>query len=157
QFFDVKELGENKKGFHPVVVLDQPHCHFEPRVVVLFAGYVDPKAPGDPDVPKYVTKPPVQKFYALNPEIKLVHNVKMTLPPRGGQEVNEVIGYSTRSKLDKAIDLTTKGRLKPYDLDEGPIRISCNIHDWMEAWAWALPHPLGTTTDEKGNYKIEHV
>src|SRR6266511_1639217 len=55
QFFDAKELAEKKKGkaFDPVVVLDQPHCNFEPRVVVLFPAYIDPSKPktedGDPN------------------------------------------------------------------------------------------------------------
>ncbi|HKB42367.1 MAG TPA: hypothetical protein VKD72_38430, partial [Gemmataceae bacterium] len=30
QFFDAKELAMKKKDFDEVVVLDQPHCHFEP-------------------------------------------------------------------------------------------------------------------------------
>src|SRR5262245_2327126 len=156
EFFDVKGLVE-KKGFEQVMYLDQPHCHFDPRVSVFFPGYVNPDNPGSADSPKYVKSG--QKFYALNPETdpNVQHNTKLTPVTGAGQEVNEVLGHSTKNKLEKAADLIAKGKLKPYDLSRGPIRISCNIHDWMEAWAWALPHPLGTTTDEKGNYKIENV
>jgi hypothetical protein len=156
QFFDVKELAEKKKGFEPVVVLDQPHCHFEPRVVVLFPGYIDPSKPKTEDgETNYV--PSGQKFYAVNPTT-LEHNTKLIVPSGGGKNASSVVPKSTtKKKPEEGFDLTAAGKLQPYDISKGPIHIACDIHGWMSGSAWALPHPLAAITNEKGEYKIENV
>ncbi len=155
QFFDVKELAEKKKGFEPIVVLDQPHCHFEPRVVVLFPAYIDPTKPKTEDEElNYVRT--AQKFYAVNPA-DIVHNTKLLVPRGGGKSVGVVVPKSTKAKPEEGVDLTTLSNLRPYDLSKGPIHIVCDIHDWMYGSAWALPHPLATTTNEKGQFKIANV
>ncbi|MBI1918608.1 MAG: hypothetical protein HYS12_28275 [Planctomycetes bacterium] len=156
EFFDVKELAEKKQGFEPVVVLDQPHCHFEPRILVLFPGYVNPANPGDASSPNYLKSG--QLCYAVNPETSISHNTKLSIPFGGGQDANKTLTHSTKSQPEKGgFNLTAEGKLKPYDLSKGPIKISCNIHDWMEGAAWSLPHPLGTTTNEQGAFKIQNV
>jgi len=156
QFFDVKELALKRRGFDPVVVLDQPHCVFEPRIVVLFPAYIDPTRPKlEKEELHYVRT--TQNFYAVNPaEIK--HNVKLTFPtPAGGKNVNQVVDKSTKAKPEKGLNLTEQSGLRPYDITKGPIQIACNIHDWMECYAWALPHPLAAVTNAKGQYKIANV
>jgi len=156
QFFDVKELALKRRGFDPVVVLDQPHCHFEPRIVILFPAYIDPTRPKlEKEELNYI--PTTQKFYAVNPA-EIHHNVKLSLPtPAGGKNVNQVVDKSTKAKPEKGLNLTEQSGLRPYDITKGPIQIACNIHDWMECYAWALPHPLAAVTNAKGQYKIANV
>jgi len=157
QFFDAKELAEKKKGkaFDPVVVLDQPHCNFEPRVVVLFPAYIDPSKPKTEDGdPNYV--PTGQKFYAVNP-VAIKHNTKLIVPRGGGKSDGRVVPESTKANPEKGLDLTAISDLHPYDLSKGPIHIACDIHDWMSGSAWARPHPLAAVTDDKGKFEIKNV
>src|SRR5262249_18576677 len=130
EFFDVKELAEKKKGFEPVVALDQPHCHFEPRVLVLFPGYIDPAKPGTEDEPNYVRTP--QKVYVVNP-MTIQHNTKFLARAQGaGQDMSKVIEHSTKDKPEeKGTDITKETKLHPYDPTKGPIQIACDIHSWM--------------------------
>jgi len=156
QFFDVKDLAEKKKGFDPVVVLDQPHCQFEPRVLVLFPDYIDPSKPKteDGDI-NYVKSG--QKFYAINPTTT-EHNTKLSVPSGGGKDASRVVPKETTKKNpEKGFDLTEAAKLQPYDISKGPIHIACDIHSWMSGSAWALPHPLAAVTDEKGKYEIKNV
>src|SRR5205085_11928858 len=103
-----------KKGFEPVVVLDQPHCHFEPRVLVLFQGYIDPSDPGDSGSPNIVKSG--QQLYAVNPETTIQHNTKLSIPSGAGRDVNKVLEHSTKAQALKGeggFNLTVEGKLKP--------------------------------------------
>jgi hypothetical protein len=156
QFFDAKELAMKKQGFDDVVVLDQPHCHFEPRIVVLFPAYIEPTKPKtDEGEVNYV--PTTQKFYAVNPA-EIQHNTKLIMPtPAAGKNVSQVVDKSTKAKPEKGLNLTEKSGLRPYDITKGPIQIACDIHNWMAGRAWALPHPLADVTNPKGEFKIANV
>jgi hypothetical protein len=143
QFFDVSGLVKDKKGFDPMVIIDQPHCQFEPRVVTVFPVYIDPAKPSR----NYLkAKPTEQKFYVINSS-PLKHNSKW---PGGSILLNTV----PKEHPEKGgLDLTEK--VTPsYDM---PVPISCDIHKWMQAYAWALPHPLAAVTNDKGEFKIENV
>ncbi|HKB38512.1 MAG TPA: hypothetical protein VKD72_18865, partial [Gemmataceae bacterium] len=157
QFFDAKELALKKKDFDEIVVLDQPHCHFEPRIVVLFPAYIEATKPKTEEGEvNYV--PTTQKFYAVNPtEIK--HNTKLIFPtPGAGAKVSQVVDRSTKEKPEKGLNLTAAAKgIHPSDITKGPIQIGCDIHGWMEGYAWALPHPLAAVTNAKGEFKIANV
>jgi hypothetical protein len=38
-----------------------------------------------------------------------------------------------------------------------PVVIGCQIHAWMRAWVYVLPHPHFAITDAQGGFKIENV
>jgi hypothetical protein len=156
QFFNVKDLAAKLPADKKVVVLDQPHCHFEPRVVVLFPDYIDPDKPKTEDGdPNYVSTG--QKFYAVNPTT-IEHNTKLLVPSGGGKDASSVVPKgSTKQNPEKGFDLTAAAQLRPNKIAQGQIRIACDIHNWMSGSAWVLPHPLAAITNEKGEYKIDNV
>jgi len=154
QFFDVEELAKKISSKDKEVVLDQPHCHFEPRVLVLFPDYIDPKKPEEDGAVNYVSTG--QKFYAVNPA-SIPHNTKVQPPQGAGSAMSKVVPKSTKEKPTEGIDVSAATKIRPYDISKGPIKIACDIHPWMEGAAWAFPHPLATTTDKKGNFEIKHV
>src|SRR5262249_31740392 len=57
----------------------------------------------------------------------------------------------------KGIDVSAATSIHPYNVSKGAIKISCDIHTWMEGAAWALPHPLAKVTDDKGHFEIKNV
>jgi hypothetical protein len=45
-----------------------------------------------------------------------------------------------------------------YTLPEvAPVRIQCDIHNWMTAWHLTLDHPWGAVTDASGAFRLENV
>ncbi|MEM8680473.1 MAG: hypothetical protein AAGF97_14080 [Planctomycetota bacterium] len=38
-----------------------------------------------------------------------------------------------------------------------PIRVTCNIHSWMESWIYPARSPFFAVTDEEGNFEITDV
>jgi len=156
QFFDAKDLAGKMKAEDKVVVLDQPHCQFEPRVLVLFTHYIDPGKPKTEEGEVNYVKTG-QKFYAINPTT-LEHNTKLIVPSGGGDSRSSVVPKETTKKdPEKGLDLTKMSDLRPYDLSKGEIRLACDIHGWMSGAAWNLPHPLADVTNDKGEYKIKNV
>lgn len=41
--------------------------------------------------------------------------------------------------------------------NRGPVRVSCNIHSWMEAWIYPVQSPFYAVTGKDGTYRIEDV
>jgi len=154
QFFDVEELAKKMGGKDKEVVLDQPHCHFEPRVLVLFPDYIDPKQPGTADDPNYVKTG--QKFYAITPA-SIEHNTKVQPPQGAGSGMSKVVPRSTQKDPTKGVDVSAATGIRPYNISKGSIKIACDIHPWMEGAAWALPHPLAKVTDKRGDFEIKNV
>jgi hypothetical protein len=37
------------------------------------------------------------------------------------------------------------------------VRISCDVHDWMEGWLVVAEHPYYEVTDENGSFKLNNV
>jgi len=103
------------------VVMDQPHCAFLPHCVGIFAEYQDPKSK---------TKKTTQtgaELHIKNSADKS-HNTNSDGGPVNGKK-NEILGKGKEMVL---------GGLKP---SKEPIRIRCNIHGWMSAYAWPFSHP----------------
>jgi plastocyanin len=46
---------------------------------------------------------------------------------------------------------------KTFDQAEEAIKIKCDVHPWMLAWAFVLPHPFGAVTKEDGTFEIKDV
>lgn len=38
-----------------------------------------------------------------------------------------------------------------------PVRLHCNIHQWMTGYIWALDTPYAAVTKEDGSYEIKGV
>ncbi len=38
-----------------------------------------------------------------------------------------------------------------------PVRVQCDIHNWMTAWHLTLDHPWGAVTDASGAFRLENV
>jgi len=147
QFFDVKELVDAKKGFDLAKSVDQPHCAFQPHAVVLFPRYIDPANPSDKFSRAATAGGPPdsgQKF-AVHNSAPIVHNTnwfgKQT--PGGNQLVPPDGGRLDINNIEPSY--------------ENGVKLSCSIHPWMEAYAWALPHPFAAVTNEKGEFTIENA
>lgn len=50
---------------------------------------------------------------------------------------------------------TSQRFLRPTGGD--PVRIECDIHDWMRAWIYVFPHHLHAVTGKEGGFRIEGV
>ncbi len=51
-----------------------------------------------------------------------------------------------------------QGQASPQTLDlEGPVRVSCDVHTWMEAWVLVLDSPYFSLTDASGAFSIDGV
>ncbi len=143
QFFDVKDLVVKKQGFDPVKELNQPHCAFMPHAQVLFLHHFD-KAPKERDYSKAV---PTGQTFTVKSTAPMPHNTKWVVDQDTGGS-----GGSVPVPKD-GLDLTSK--IKPSYAK--PVAISCDIHPWMSAWAWAFDHPYAAVTNAKGEYKIANV
>jgi hypothetical protein len=38
-----------------------------------------------------------------------------------------------------------------------PIKVQCNVHNWMSAWVYVADHPYFAVTDEHGNFEIKNA
>jgi hypothetical protein len=126
---DEKQLKDAK---HPVVV-DQPHCAFEPHVAVVFPFYHD-----DPKKPKHFAATG-QELQVANSASK-AHNTKYP----GG---NKTIPPNTPAV--------------PVVLEEPnyrePLTFECSIHTWMRAYFWVLDHPYAAVSRSDTNQKENKV
>lgn len=118
------------------IVLDQPFCAYEPRVVVLYPGYSNGKeliASG-------------QVFEVRN-SATIAHNTNI--------KCNPAVQSDYTSGTISAGDARNPGPvLKPQ---ESPMRLGCDIHPWMTGWSWSFNHPYAARTDLEGKFKIANV
>jgi len=129
EFFDVEELV--KAGKYPQkVTIDQPHCAFLPHGVVLFPQFARPKG-----------------FEATRQEF-IVKN-------SSGIDHNANYGTDNKAVNKNSELIIPNTQLTPSYTR--PIVISCNIHSWMRAYAWAFEHPFAAVTNENGEYEIKGV
>jgi len=49
----------------------------------------------------------------------------------------------------------TPDREKVFRRKEGPIRMGCDFHRWMQAYVFVMDHPYFAITDAQGRFKIE--
>jgi hypothetical protein len=124
------------------VIVRQPHCQFDPHVVVLYPQTYDPK--GKRLVPTGQTLTVINDAampHAATVEGSTDRNTKQTqvlpaLAP-GGRPAEAVF----------------RG-LQPQN---GPLSLSCPLHPWMRAHVWAFAHPFATVTGPDGRFRIENA
>jgi hypothetical protein len=135
KFFAVDE--KIVKEQKPEVVIDQPHCVYEPHVVALFPVWRDADNKQHKDG---------QKLLVKNSSAGISHNTKITADK--GVIFNAVQFDPKGDAVDK---LTfSQGPKKPVD-------VSCDKHTWMNAKILTFDHPFFAVTDEKGDFEIKHV
>jgi hypothetical protein len=123
------------------VIIDQPFCAFDPHVRVLFPSYYDPD--------KKAQKPTGQKFVVKN-SAPIIHSTAWA----GNSIFNPGFNEKISSKGQMLIPA------KPCEdkrSDEDLIKIHCDLHKWMSAFAWAFDHPYAAVTKEDGTYEIKNA
>ncbi len=102
------------------VVLDQPHCQFEPHVLGMRQGQV----------------------LLVKNSAPVAHNVNWTggIKNPGGNVIVPAGGSH------KITDLKA---------DRFPLKITCNIHPWMNAFAGVFDHPYFAVSDADGKFEIK--
>jgi hypothetical protein len=129
--------GLDKVDFPKKVTVDQPHCAFVPHVSLAFPSYYDGKTK------KQV---PTGQEVVVNNSAKMNHNTKWEGNPTRNPGANPILAPGKDMKLD------------PLKADNStPIKLSCNIHQWMTGYIWALDTPYSAVTNEKGEYEIKNV
>jgi hypothetical protein len=125
-----------------VVIMDQPHCAYEPHVAAFWPSYYDLVAKRQ--------RKTGQEFHVLNSAI-INHNTSWygnrlvnpgdnrILPPKGTLNVDAV---SCRGETAGGEDLLT---------------LSCDIHKWMSAKVAVFDHPYFAVTDRRGEFQIERI
>jgi hypothetical protein len=123
------------------VILDQPYCAFHPHVMTLFPSFYD--------FDSKAQKPTGQKFLVKN-SAEMGHNTAWS----GNSIFNAGTNYKIAPKTE--IDIPAK----PCDSKksgEDLIKINCDLHKWMSAFAWAFDHPYAAVTKEDGTYEIKNA
>lgn len=46
---------------------------------------------------------------------------------------------------------------RKFDTPEIMVKMKCDVHPWMSAYAGVLPHPFFAVTDENGNFEIKNL
>jgi hypothetical protein len=124
------------------VVLHQPFCAFDPHVATIFPSFFDSDTKSQ--------KKTGQVFKAINDAPKIQHNTAWT----GNSQFNSGQNLTLKPGGELVIDA------KPCEKNrtgEDLIKIHCDIHKWMSAYAWAFDHPYAAVTKEDGTYEIKNV
>lgn len=130
---------ESKRKDTREVVVDQPHCAFEPHAVVLFPKYRDDKGKEQSTGQTFVVK----NSAPIN------HNTKLQGSPKANPEKNVLIkGKSGDTVNQEKFDINP---------DSQAISIQCDLHKWMNGYAWAFDHPYAALTDKDGYFEIKDV
>jgi hypothetical protein len=110
--------------------IDQPFCAFHPHVLVLFPADAEGNKSG-------------QTFTVLNSSKDITHNTKWAGGPKNpGDNKNIPPGGKIPVELQ---------------VDRVPVKIQCDRHKWMDAFAWVLDSPYAAVTDKEGNFEIKEV
>jgi len=141
QYFQIPD--DLKKPKDKEVVIDQPHCAFEPHLVTVFPSYYNPKEK---------QQEPTGQTLRIDNSAKIPHNTKWYGSDTGvnpGDNPNLKPGDNkvlpVRPSQDKAINGAQL------------ISLKCNVHTWMTGYAYVFDHPFHAKTDKDGSYKIAHV
>ena len=46
---------------------------------------------------------------------------------------------------------------KTFDKPEMPVKIKCEVHNWMASYAYVMDNPFFAVTDDKGNFEIKNL
>jgi len=131
---------DKKKPAQSEVIIDQPHCAFQPHVAVVFPTYFDGKKQ-QPTGQKLTVKnsAPIKHNTNWTPSKSLINRGDNRLVTAQGLEIKVVSGKETEAAAEEFV----------------PIR--CQIHPWMSSFVWVLDHPFAAVTDKEGNYEIKGV
>ena len=135
------EIPPDQQKADGTVKLDQPHCAFEPHVLVLYPTYYDSKSKKQ--------KPTGQKFEVVN-SAPFNHNTNYSFSdPLLNSGGNPILKAKTGVEaIDVKADRDKTGAVG----GEQKATFKCNIHTWMSGYGWIFDHPYAavTTGDEKG-------
>jgi hypothetical protein len=131
------KIDPDKADIPKKVTVEQPHCAFLPHVQTAFPSYYDPKTK---------KQAPTGQEVVVTNTAKMNHNTKWE-------------GDTTKNPGDNPILPPGKVyQMQPIKADDNqPIKLSCNIHTWMNGFLWALDTPYSAVTNEKGEYEIKNV
>ena len=93
-----------------------------------------------------------QKDCGFSPSVLVIPNgqsVKVFNDDKVTHNVNTGAWNEMQAPNAPAVEKPVKGRK--------PIRVSCNIHSWMEAWIYPVQSPHFALTNEKGEYEIRNI
>jgi hypothetical protein len=78
---------------------------------------------------------------------------------KNGDQVLHIIHVVPKNNKEWGFSQAKVGdeRVKIFDKPEFPIRVFCDVHQWMYAWAGVLEHPFHSTTNLKGAFEIKGV
>jgi len=138
---------------------------------------VDPESKGIANVIVYLRKAPAD----IHPDLKSSKSKSIDFDQKGCRYLPHVVALRTDQqvmcKSQDAVShnvhtnpLTNDGKnfLVSPNAKEGtpvampkveslPVRVTCDIHPWMESWWVVQDHPYVAVTDAKGNFKIENL
>jgi len=83
-----------------------------------------------------------QKFKVKNSD-PLLHNIHPT--PKNNKETN--LAQPVKGQVNEIL----------FDKPEVMVRIKCDVHPWMFAYAGVQEHPYFAVTDKDGNFKIPNL
>lgn len=86
-----------------------------------------------------------QKLQIINSD-PIGHNTKIEGDPGGGAAgANPNVGANSSVMYE------------PIGHSNQPFKVSCSIHNWMDAWMLVRPNPFFAVSDAKGNFEIPHI
>jgi hypothetical protein len=120
--------------------LDQPFCQFIPHVLTLYPSYFDgKKQESTGQKMKVVNSAPIghnTAWQGQNPTLNPGWNEKIN--PNGEKDINAKPAKENRTGEDL-------------------LTFRCDLHKWMNAYAWVFDHPFSAVTKEDGTYEIKNV
>ena len=83
-----------------------------------------------------------QKLSILNSDENVLHNIHAFSEKSNG--FNKGMPGAPGLKIDET-----------FKESETPVKIKCDVHGWMTSWAFVLPHPFHSTTNDQGAFEIK--
>ncbi len=133
------KLTDAQKKQTKTVTMDQPYCQFEPHVTAFNPDYFDGKK-----------QEPTGETFKIKNSAPMNHNTAWAGNDLFNKGTNKII--PPKGELD--VDAKPGRRTKP---GEDLLHIHCDLHKWMNAYAWVFDHPFYAVTDKDGNYEIKNV
>ncbi len=93
-----------------------------------------------------------QKDCGFSPSVLVIPNgksVKVFNDDKVTHNVNTGAWNEMQAPDAPAVEKPVKGRK--------PIKVSCNIHSWMEAWIYPVQSPHFAVTNKDGEYEIKNI
>lgn len=76
---------------------------------------------------------------------------------KNGDDLMHIVHVTPRSNREWGFSQARVGETRPktFDKPELPIRLFCDVHPWMQAWAGVFEHPFHDVTDARGAFEIK--